>query len=174
MHIRHDVIHQNEVRRSGLTTADKTRNDAINDLGLSYMERSAAIDAIAGHHGMTSAQRDELAQRSDSYLTERERLILGQAPGRNERLDRRDHGANMRPTAPRGDVAEVRGDAAEAERAWHRSVANLNARYDQTEDRSVPPTAPRGHDRRVRGDAAEAEHAWHRSVASLNARYDRS
>lgn len=80
----------------------------------------------------------------------------------------------MRPTSPRGDVAEVRGDAAEAERAWHRSVANLNARYDQTEDRSVPPTAPRGHDRQVRGDAAEAEHAWHRSVASLNARYDRS
>lgn len=171
MHIRHDVIHQNEVRRSGLTAADKTRNDAINDLGLSYMERSAAIGAIAGHHGMTSAQRDELAQRSDSYLTERERLIRGHCTREH---DRQDCGGNMRPTSPLGDVAEVRGDAAEAERAWHRSVANLNARYDQTEDRSVPPTAPRGHDRQVHGDAAEAEHAWHRSVASLNARYDRS
>lgn len=174
MHIRHDVIHQNEVRRSGLTAADKNRNDAINDLGLSYMERSAAIDAIAGHHGMTSAQRDELAQRSDSYLTERERLIRGHCTREH---DRQDRGGNMRPTAPRGGAAEVRSDAAAAEVAWHRSVANLNARYDQAEDRSVVRSDVRpsqAHAPSPRGDAAEAEHAWRRSVANLNARYDRS
>lgn len=170
MHIRHDVIHPHEARRSGLTAADRAHNDAINDLGLSYAERSAAIGAIAGHHRMTPAQRDDLAKRSDSYLAERQRLIRGYV-GNDARGDERSV-----PTRAHHADAELRNDAAAAEAAWRKSVANLNARYDGSAE---PPARGNAHLDAARlpsarGDAAAAEQAWHDSVARMNARYDRA
>lgn len=120
--IRHDVLSPDEIAGGTGRRNYDAENAKVNDLGWSDRQRRDAIEEIISRHKLKGADARTVEGHSDTYL--QARVEAGRT---HERGSSASGGGGFTRPAP-ALTARANADAAvEAEAAYARSVANLNA-----------------------------------------------